>query len=136
MDRINGQEQTDEEVPWLSIFAFFLAYLIFWEVVSVLVAHPFMINDEQKNLAEKVAQDDLRDEVGEYDINYEVNVQSYGEVIYTEEKGDTKVVRVKLTQRNGERIIYIFIDLDTGKVAKKIKTTKTQEEYDKTITCC
>lgn len=129
MDRSYEQEQNDKSAPWWV----FLAAVIFILVIFYIGARPFILSDEQTNFAKKAAQDDLRNEIGEYYKDYEVNVSYYGWVASTAKKGDTKVARVKFTQ--GDYIIYTFIDLDTGTVVKKGRTTKAQEESDP-IVCC
>ena len=129
MDRSYEQEQNDENLPWW----FFPAAVIFLLVVFYIGARPFMLSDEQINFVKKDAQDDLRNEIGENYKDYEVGVSSYGWVASTAKKGDTRIVRVKFTQ--GDIIIYTFIDLDTGTVVKKEKTTEAQEE-NYPVVCC
>ena len=129
MDRSYEQEQNDKNLPWW----FFPAAVIFLLVVFYIGARPFMLSDEQINFVKKDAQDDLRNEIGENYKDYEVGVSSYGWVASTAKKGDTRIVRVKFTQ--GDIIIYTFIDLDTGTVVKKEKTTEAQEE-NYPVVCC
>lgn len=112
-------------------FVEFAVGIIGLMIIILIAQHNFILNDEQKNFAEKAAQISLRND--QLCDTCEVSVSSFGEIKSTA-KGDQKIAVVTFTQ--GEIIIYMDIDLDNSAVVEKRQTTKAQEKYDGVIVCC